>query len=186
LLRLINQKAFSLIEVLIALTLFAVFVTVYMTSQGYNLTDSIMLKEENTLRVLAERTYNEIYLNPPEFNDALENRKDKKSYEDDDYKDYEYIIEYKKFDFPDLSNLIGDPTQNQNQNQTSGQDRGMSQNVRQDDNLKKIVFERLKENLDRMIWQVRVTVRNKNTDQQYFLAGWIQNHQAQIMLNIGI
>ena len=39
-----NQKGFSLIEVLIAITLFAFFVTAFLTAQGYNVSDSHFLK----------------------------------------------------------------------------------------------------------------------------------------------
>lgn len=176
----INNKGFSLMEVLIAVTLFGVFISVYLSSQGYNIADSISLKEENTLRFLTEMKINEIILNPPEFSDALENRKEKKEFDLEGYKEFEYEIEYKKLNFPNLSDLIIQPEN------AEGEAQDVAQENNSDGGMEKVIFEKLKENLDMMVWQVRVTVTNKTNDYKFTLSTWIQNTKAQTQLNVNM
>ena len=51
----IKEKGFSLLEVMIALTLFAFFATAFLSSQGYNVADSRLSEEQLILQQLAER-----------------------------------------------------------------------------------------------------------------------------------
>ena len=66
-----KQDGFSLLEVMIAMTVFSVFVAVYVTSQGYNISDSTLMREELMLQTLCENKINEIIISPPELRDSL-------------------------------------------------------------------------------------------------------------------
>jgi prepilin-type N-terminal cleavage/methylation domain-containing protein len=166
-----NNQGFSLLEVLIALTLFGVFATVYLSSQGYLIGDSTVMRNENILRTLAEYKMNQVILDPPEFIDSLENRKDKKVFDEDIYKNFEYTVEYKKLNFPDLSTMT-----------SSGQDEKQPD---PNESVKKVVFEKIKKNLDTMVWQIKVTIKDKTTDHTFSLSTWYHNTKAQVELDIG-
>jgi len=81
-----NQKGFSLLEVMIAVTLFAFFVTAYLTSQGYNVEDSRLSEEQLILQQLAERKISELILNPPKFSNATANMVETKTFEETEFK----------------------------------------------------------------------------------------------------
>ena len=84
-----NQTGFSLLEVMIAMTLFAFFVTAYITAQGYNVDDSRLSEEQLVLQQLAERKINELVLDPPKFSNATADFKETKTFEESDFKNYD-------------------------------------------------------------------------------------------------
>ena len=51
--------------------------------------------------------------------------------------------------------------------------------------LEKMVFEELKKNIEKIVWQARVTVTNKETKYSYSLATWLTNYNEKIQLNLG-
>ncbi|MDA9793264.1 prepilin-type N-terminal cleavage/methylation domain-containing protein [Bacteriovoracaceae bacterium] len=174
----LDQSGFSLLEVLIALTIFAVFVTAFLTAQGYNISDSITIKEELTLRNLAELKINEIILNPPEFTEALNNKIEKKNFELEGLKNYSYEIVYKKIVMPDFSQL-------------TNSDEAINEEVQEQDkngNIQKMVMEKLKENIEKIIWQVQVTIKNSDNGDNFAftVSTWISDPKAKIELNLGI
>ena len=61
-----NEEGMSLIEVITAVFLFAIFITAFMTTQGNNITTSIRFKDELALKDIAEIQMQELILNPPE------------------------------------------------------------------------------------------------------------------------
>jgi prepilin-type N-terminal cleavage/methylation domain-containing protein len=101
-----DTSGFTLIEVMIAISIFTVFATVFITGQGYNLLDSGQLKQELIMKDLAENKINEIIVNPPELSDSLTLAPETKDFETNP--DYQYKIEYKKFFVPDMSKISGD------------------------------------------------------------------------------
>jgi prepilin-type N-terminal cleavage/methylation domain-containing protein len=52
--RLLNDQGFTLMEVMIAISIFAIFASVFVTGQGYNLLDSSSLKDEILLKDICE------------------------------------------------------------------------------------------------------------------------------------
>ena len=58
--KLSSNKGFSLFEVLIALGIFASFITAFVSTQGRNLLDSQQMSEEIILKNLAETKINEM------------------------------------------------------------------------------------------------------------------------------
>jgi prepilin-type N-terminal cleavage/methylation domain-containing protein len=159
-----DQCGFSLLEVLIATTIFAVFAAMYVSSQGGNLNDSIQMKEENKLKSLAQTILYETLNDPPPLNQSLTVTKTKKTFENDP--NYEWEIEWERFTVPDLSRLQGQ-NEDQRENQTSFQ---------------KQILASIKQNLENIIWQIRVTARNKETGFFYSLSTWVYNHKARVQL----
>lgn len=173
-----NEKGFSLVEVLIAVTIFGVFVAAFLTGQGHNIQDSIMIKEELNMRNLAEMKINEVMLNPPEFTESLTNSKETKKFELEGLKNYSYTLIYKKIELPDFSQLIGKKDGDEDD---QGQDQQMG-----DQNIQKVVMEKMKVNLEKIIWQVQVTITNTDTGFTYVVSSWITNPKAQVELNLGM
>lgn len=162
-----NQSGFTLMEVMIAIAIFTVFATVFITGQGYNLLDSTKLKEEMLMKDMAENKINEIIVNPPELSDSLTLSKQTKDVENNS--DYQYIIEYKKFFVPDMNKITG---------QEESKDKEESSQAQ----MEKRIFNIFKENMEKMIWQVEVTVKNKNSDSKFKLSTWLYNQNADVQI----
>lgn len=181
-----RQKGFSLIEVLIAITLFAFFVTAFLTSQGYNVSDSQLSEEQLILQQLCERKINELHLDPPKFQSVIGEMKETKKFEESELANFEYTLEIKKLTIPDFAQLFGqkDGVSEEGQEAYEGDYLNQSGSAR-NSGLEKIVFEELKKNIEKMVWQARVTVTNKETKYSYTLATWLTNYNEKIQLNIG-
>ncbi len=169
----IYKKGFTLVEVMIALAIFATFATIFVAGQGYNIKDSFMIKEEVRLKELCEEKINELIINPPEFKESLTLSPETKSFEnitdieaDYDRSQYEYKLNFKKMKMPDLSLIMG------NQEKADNDEPGIQENL-----LKKI-----KDNMEEMIWQVEVTVTNKTTKYSLSMSTWLFNDKAEVSL----
>ncbi|MBT3983344.1 MAG: prepilin-type N-terminal cleavage/methylation domain-containing protein [Bacteriovoracaceae bacterium] len=163
-----NQSGFTLMEVMIAITIFSLFIGAYMVAQGNNLLDSTNYNEELLLHNLCEDKINELIVNPPEFREAMTAAPDIKPFEN--HKNYQYEIEYKKLKIPDLAKIQGKPED--------------EEEVSTDAKYKKLVYDKMKKNLEEMVWQVKVTVRNKETKYHYSLTTWLYNYKAKIKMEI--
>ncbi len=163
----LSQKGFSLFEVMLAFMIFAVFILAFTMSQSSNIRSSSLLQEETILLYLARKVIDEQLINPPEFTNALANSKKTKSFEDDDHTNYSYTIEYKKFLVPDFSKL------------TAQKDA-----AKQDQAMQKIIFDNFRDNLEKIIWQLQVTITNKVTEYNYTLSTWVVNDKEKIKLNL--
>lgn len=161
-----DNRGFSLVEVLIAVTIFAVFASAFISSQTSNVTDSTQLSEELIIHRICENKINEIILNPPQLQESLTLSKETKNFEEDDFKDYEYIVEWRRLKLPNFAQLM---------NKSSDEDSNKGSTSMQIQ-----VFDKLKKNIEEMIWQVSVTVRNKNTNYQFILTSWIDNPDAKV------
>lgn len=171
---------------MIAITLFAFFVTAYLTSQGYNVEDSRLSEEQLTLQLLAERKIDELILDPPKFSNATANLKETKTFEEADYKNYEYTLEIKRLTVPDFAQLFAqkDGTTEEAKDSYDGNYFNEGQGQR-NAALEKMVFEELRKNIEKIIWQARVTVTNKETRYNYSLSTFLTNYNEQIQLNVG-
>ncbi len=166
-----SSKGFTLIEVLIALTIFAVFISIFVLGQGGNLADSTMLREEITMRELCTEIVNEITSNPPELRESLTLSTETKNFENTKetaYKEnYQYTIEWKRFKFPDIEKITGEI---QGSDSSDGSIAG----------IEKSLIEQITKNMEEMIWQVQVTITNKESNYQYSLSTWILNRDAKM------
>jgi len=172
---------------MIAVTLFTIFASAYLVSQGYNMSDSALSEEQLKLHALCERQMNEVLINPPVYNNALENVKETKPFEDDEFADYNYTIEWKRLKVPDFGKIFtaqGDAqgTEESNDNKYYDQDSGTARN----ESLEKMVFDKLKENIEKIMWQVRLTVTNKETKYSYSLSRWVTNYDEPVQLNLNM
>ena len=102
-----NSRGFTLIEVMMAMTIFAVFITAILMSQSANVNHSIRMEEDLNLHNLAEMKMNEVLLNPPKFTNATDNDVKTGTFDIDDFKDYKFKVEFAKTKFPNFSQLIG-------------------------------------------------------------------------------
>ncbi len=182
------QKGFSLIEVLIAITLFAFFVTAFLTSQGYNVSDSQLSEEQLMLQQLCERKINELFLDPPKFQNILGTLKETKTFEEKDLSSFEYTLEIKKLTIPDFAQLFGQKGSVSEEAQDAYEGNYMNQSSsssKRNSGLEKMVFEELKKNIEKIVWQARVTVTNKETKYSYSLSTWLTNYNEKIQINVG-
>lgn len=159
-----RQDGFSLIEVMIALTVFAVFAVVFMTSQGQNIADSSRMRKETMLATLCETKINEIIAAPPELKESLTISKETKRFEK--FPNYEYSIEYRRLKLPDISKIVKESEEEEDQN----------------GEIKKRIAKAVTDNMKEMIWQVQVTVTNKETGENYPLSAWVYNDKAKITI----
>lgn len=182
-----NQQGFSLIEVLIAITLFAFFVTAFLTAQGFNVSDSQLSEEQLMLQQLCERKINELYLDPPKFQNITDALKETKTFEEKDLAGFEYTLEIKKLTIPDFAQLFGQKGGVSEEGKESYEGDYLNEgNANQrNSNLEKMVFEELKKNIEKIVWQARVTVTNKETKYNYTLATWLTNYNEKIQINVG-
>lgn len=162
-----DQQGFTLVEVMIALAIFAVFIAAYMTSQGTNIASSSRFKEEINMRNLAEIKINEIIVSPPPLEKSLELTPDTGAIEDAE--GYTYSITYKSFLIPDLTKIQGGADQ-----QEEGQ---MVE-------LEKRMFQTIKDNFEMLLWQVEVEITNSITGDKYRATTWIYNPKAQVRFNV--
>lgn len=183
-----KQSGFSLIEVLIAITLFAFFVVAFLTAQGYNVSDSALSEEQLILQQLCERKINELYLDPPKFqNLTTGGLKETKKFEEKDLSNYEYTLEIKKLSVPDFAQLFGqkDGVSEEGKDAYDGDYLNQNNGSQRNAGLEKMVFEELRKNIEKIVWQARVTVTNKETKYTYSLSTWLTNYNEQIQLNVG-
>jgi prepilin-type N-terminal cleavage/methylation domain-containing protein len=163
-----NQSGFTLLEVMIAVAIFTTFATVFVTGFGYSLVDSGKLKEDILIKDLCENKINDLITNPPTFSDALTLSKETKDIEN--FPDYQTTVEYKKFATPDMSKITG----------TS--EEAATDEANQKAAMEKRIFTVFKENMEKMIWQVEVTVKNKFTGETFKLDAWLFNHNADVKI----
>lgn len=182
-----NQKGFSLLEVMIAITLFAFFVSAYLTSQGYNVEDSRLSEEQLILQQLAERKINELILDPPKFSNVTANMTETKTFEENEFSNYEYTIEIKKLTVPDFSQLFAQKNASTDDAQENYDGNYFNKNTasQRNSDIERMVFEELKKNIEKIIWQARITITNKETKYNYSLSTFITNYNERIQLNIG-
>ena len=166
--RLLNDQGFTLMEVMIYISIFAIFASVFVTGQGYNLLDSSSLKDEILLKDICENKINDIITNPPELRDSLTLSKNISI--DEKNSNIEVSVQYKKFFVPDMKKIVG------------SQDDGSNKDVSPQEQMETRLFSVFKSNMEKMIWQVEVSAKNKNNDSSFRLATWLYNTGADVQI----
>lgn len=169
-----NQKGFTILEVFISFALFAVFATVFLQNQSQNVFDSTQMGSEIVLKQLCEGKMNEVLIDPPEFTPQLDGKKESKAFDYDGFEDFTYTIEYKKFEAPDIGSLIS--------SQAEGEDQSSEEKNRLQ--ILKTVFQKVKEKIETVFWQVKVTVESKVDGRIFELSSWILDPKAKYDLQI--
>jgi prepilin-type N-terminal cleavage/methylation domain-containing protein len=183
------QGGFTLMEVMIAVTLFTTFAAAFLVSQGYNLSDSALSEEQLKLHMLCQQRMNEVLINPPKFTNALENLKETKPFEEDGFEAYSWTIEWKRLKVPDFAKIFaaqgqagagGDSADSGDDNKYFDDDTKSGRNS----GVETMVFDKLKENIEKVLWQVRLTATNNDTKYSYTLSRWVRNRDEPIQLNL--
>ena len=167
-----RSDGFSLVEVMIALVLFALFITAYSVGFGTNVQNSARLDEEYLLHRLTEEILQTAIIDPPEYAESLTLTPQTKTFEEAEFSDYEYSIEYQRLELPDLSKIQGA----EEEESDGGEGNSAS-------GMQKRIFEQLRKNLEEIVWQVKVTVKNKKTEFSYQLSTYVTNQKAKVKLN---
>ena len=153
------SDGFTLIEVLMAMFIFAMFMAGLVTSLGYSLNTSSRMKDDLKLRRLCEDKINELIVNPPVFSERLTLTNESTTFPDEE--NYEYELEYGQLFIPALHLLEGNEEE-----ETTGLDEQLRQKT--------------VELMKNLVWQVLVTVRNKTTGHSYSASTWLFNNKAPI------
>ncbi len=151
----------TLIEVLIALTIFAFFMSAYMYTQGSNLQDSGDMRIQAELFRHTQNKIREVLVSPPTMNESMFAAPEVKKIED--FEDFQYTLTYKKMVFPDLSKLTG-------QEETPTQIEGL-------------VFKNFTQNMEKLLWQVEVSVEHLPTGRVYQLSTWMLNPKGKAAIS---
>lgn len=160
-----NNKGFTLIEVMIALVLFGVFSLSYITGHIANISDSTSFKRDIRLRDLAQMKINEVIVQPPELSEALTSGGIEKA-KFEDFPEYEYELEFKAVFIPEFDKIMG-KQEDEDANRAS---------------IQRKVFTVVKENMEKLVWQVRVLVRHLESGETYELASWLKNEKARVVI----
>lgn len=170
-----NKRGFTILEVFIALGVFSVFATVFLQSQSQNIFDSKQMGDELILKKLCENKMNQFLINPPSLTPSFDGKKEIKNYEEKDYANYSYTIEYKRLKMPDLAALMTGQPQDQEELTDAQKSRmRMLQNA----------FQVIQKKIEEIFWEVRVTITDKNDGRFYQLATWYSSPRSKLNLEI--
>lgn len=175
---------------MIAFLLFTIFVTAFLTGTGYNVSDTALTEEQLLLQSLCERRMNQLFLDPPKFeNYTSSGLKETKTFEEKAFAGYEYTIEIKKLTIPDFTAMFSQKggTSEAEDDAYEGNyfNEGGGSRNQNNQGIEKIVFEELRKNIEKIIWQARVTVRNKETNNVWSLSSYLTNYNERVQLNVG-
>lgn len=194
------QSGFSLFEMLIAFSLFAVFFVVFASSILSNKKDSQYLNTDLILATLAQQKMHETILAPPTLSDQLTLLKpETKKFENDsseysEYKDYTYTIEWKRLELPNMKDLM--QLQQQGDASSSGSDaaaNSSSSNDPSDANANSsnqalaqgtsMLLQKVHDTLKSLLWQVRITTTHVPSNASFVLSTWIRDPNQKVDLN---
>jgi len=118
----------------------------------------MQIKRETMLENIANQVINETIASPPDFQPSLLINPEGQFKKFEENESYEYRIEWSEFKIPDLSQIQGKDEENEGQGQSTAQ---------------KIIFENIKKNLEKKIWQLKVIVREADTQFSFDLSTWV-------------
>lgn len=170
------NSGFTLVEVTIALVLLSIFAIAFLYGQSGNYNDSIRMRELLTLHRLTDSKIQEAIINLPQFSGATETDIKEGKF-DGDYEDYSFQIHYQKFTIPNFEQIMKAQTENK-----EGEEENQSQEetATANNSYISVIYKKLQENLEKMIWQVEVIVTNNLTKETYRLSRWVRDPKAKI------
>lgn len=173
------NKGFTLLEVMIAMAIFAVFATAFVAGFGGNLRDSSELKEDILLKELCENKINEIISNPPTYQESITLTKEIKDI--DHYPNYQSIVEYKRFFVPDMNKITGENKSDSDESNSESESEAEGNQRKQ---MEQKIFKVFKENIEKILWQVEVTVKNKVSGETFRLSAWTVDQNAEVKIEM--
>lgn len=163
-----HHQGMTLIEIMIALAIFSIFILAFMSGQGYNLKTSEDLRNEMMLRNITENIINEIIINPPELRESLTLTPETRNYEPDNR--YRYSIEWKKFEIKEVLDALS----------AGGDDNVYDPEAVQRNQMRDRINQQIATNLEQLIWQLMITVEDSETGDNFSLSTFIYNDKAQV------
>lgn len=158
-----DQKGFTILEVMIALSIFSFFMVAYIASESGILARSFRSAQEATLRHYAQKKMDEIIINPPELADSLTITPIEGKFEEQE--DIKFTITYARLQMPDVQKILGEEEgENENENSAQG----------------KALFDAVTKNLKELLWQVEVRVTDSKSGRTLKLNTWIENPRAKV------
>ena len=79
------------------------------------------------------------------------------------------------FKIPDINKMRGESSEEGADPATMEQDKQSG--------IEKKIFEQIRKNMEEILWQVEVSVVNKETKEKFTLSSWLYNDQASIHLD---
>ena len=158
----LKVKGFTLLEIMIALAIFAGFATSIALFQSAEIKGSAALREELILNNLAMLKINELKVKPPDLGISKTLVPDKGDFKD--FPDYKYTITYKTMDFSNLDLILLAEDEDSNEYNSSNLDPARP--------MIKMIGNHLKDTL----WMVKVTVERGNYKTS--LSTWLVKNQG--------
>ena len=160
-----NKRGFSLLEVMMAMFIVAIFGVALLTGIGGNVFRSSEMREDLKVVELVEMKINELILDPPEFDETLltafTNEEKFK-----DFPDYTYSIKMHPFMLADYLASLGQGPE--------------SEEYAEEGELYKRVFNMVSRNVQKMIWQIEVTVTHTESERSYSVSTLLFNRDVNI------
>ena len=163
-----KDKGFSLLEVMIALGIFFAMAVAFIDVQTANISSSIRMDSEVSLHNLAELKMNEVLLQKKEFTNATKNDVDAGAFEIEGFENFKYEVRITPIEFPDFSQIMGQKDED---------------GTRSSNSMQKLIFNKLKKNMEELLWQVNVKVINTVSTDEYELNSWVTKSNAKIDTN---
>ena len=160
-----DRRGISLLELMIAMAIMAIFGVTLVTGIGGNVFRSEDMRAELKIVELLEMKVNELVLDPPEFSEnLLEEFTDEKDFED--FPNYTYSVKMHPFMLADYLSALG-----------QGPD---SEEFQEQGELYRKVFNLVSKNVENMVWQVEVTVTHKPSKRKQSVSTLLHNRDASI------
>ncbi len=162
--------------------MFSVFYLVYATSERINLLGSTQWQKEMVMLQLSEQIITDTLNKPPPLNDSLTLIPETKNFEDSQWQDYEYMVEWKRFELPsNFSDLLFSNPGSEDGKEEDANAAASNPNAA----VLKQVFTQVQTNLKNLIWQIQVTVTEKSTKEKYVLSTWFRNPEGKVQVGTG-
>jgi prepilin-type N-terminal cleavage/methylation domain-containing protein len=163
-----QESGFSLFEVLVAISIFAVFFIVFANSFFQNQRASTELNEELLMSNLAEKVIQETLVQLPPLTESLHKSNKKENFEAPN-QDFSYTIEWARLEFPNFGDLMNASNPDA---EPSASQSIMTQ-----------VFKQVQEATKDTVWQMRLTIIHNTSGREYPVAFWLKNPGKEITIS---
>ena len=161
----LGQKGMSLLELMIAMAITAIFGVVLLSGIGGNVFRSEEMRDELKIAELLELKMNELVLEPPPFQENLLTEfEDEQKFED--FPGYVYSVRIHPFMLSDYLAALG-----------QGPD---SEEYQEQGELYRRVFNLVAKNVQKIIWQVEITVTHISSERSLSASRFFYNRDASI------
>ena len=150
-------------EILVAITIFAFFISLFTVGMGNNINDGINFRKSTQMANLAQLILEQNQAHPPKIDPAKNTDLITKAFEDNP--NFQYTLKFSPIKIPSLAALKGE--------QEGGEKKGQDQ-------AEQMIFEQITQNLEKMILQLEVTVTDLTTKETYITSTWLYNQEVKV------